>query len=65
MAVVIHSFCADATMDHEPVDRSSISSSAFRSDSTPAVTGFERSRSATMLSTERRSLSCGSGSGAR
>ena len=30
MAVVIHSVCADATMDHEPVERSSSSSSAFR-----------------------------------
>ena len=30
MAVVIHSVCADATVDQEPVERSSSSSSAFR-----------------------------------
>ena len=49
----------------EPVDRSSSSSRPFRWSSTPAVTSRDRSLSATMVSTARRSLSCGSGKGAR
>ncbi len=65
MAVVIHSFWAEATVAQDPVDRSSSSSSPFRWSSTPAVTSFDRSLSATMVSTVRRSVSCGSGSGAR
>ena len=48
MAVVIHSVCADATIDHEPVERSSISSSAFRCSLEPlgdrAASGAGRPR---------------------
>ena len=39
MAVVIHSVCAVATIAHDPVERSSISSRAFRCCSRPWVTG--------------------------
>ena len=65
MAVVIHSDCAEATTAHEPVERSSSSASAFRCGSMSAITFGLRSSSAMRLSTALRSLSWGSGSGAR
>jgi hypothetical protein len=65
MAVVIHSVWAAVLIAHEPVDRSSNSSSDFRCSARPSVTAGDRSRSAMSVSTIRRSDSCGSGRGAR